>query len=547
MDEAKKATKFIKNISFPSTYFLIVLDVMIPLIFTIIFSDISFMVLFAIPSLISILFVLFFSEVKLRHDTIINVISTILECAIFSIGIILKEPLIALAIAYAFTYIFRATLFRVLGATMRKALSLSSLRLFIAFIMFGMFRIGNITYVWERILLMILLFTFLFLTLVELLSQPFKKTVGINPFDIVFAFFEDWLNGTNNMEKALLKISEDGKAIVNVINFFNEKGIKGTIIVPYIHPGPFGNIGSSNMPKIFHDNIKNSLCFHGSCLHELNLIQNKDVYALANEINAVINEVNKKIKNNVKDIDCASAKFLIYNEKISVIDINNKKIAIYDGDGDIDIGIGLASCDVFVDMHSSGIDDFYIMPSSLRGMNIIEDTKNAITKLQNFDYKKLKVGISKCVINYLDNKNNKISVDVNVAYLEAYEKFLFILFDSNNMKNREILNNKNLNLSEDIKIFPCTTDNHYKDNGKFTLEFQERFLEEISKSVKDAIDNAEYVSADIKRIEKNFKVMGKGAELLPTANFAVIILKFLLPFLIFIASFFIIFVIVMWG
>jgi len=107
------------------------------------------------------------------------------------------------------------------------------------------------------------------------------------------------------MENALLKISEDGKAIIHIIKFFDEnKKEKCTFIIPYIHPGPFGNIGSSNMPKIFHDNIKNSFCFHGSCSHQLNLIVSKDVYKIADEINKINT---KEIANDVLN---SQAKFL---------------------------------------------------------------------------------------------------------------------------------------------------------------------------------------------------------------------------------------------
>jgi len=240
----------------------------------------------------------------------------------------------------------------------------------------------------------------------------------------------------------------------------------------------------------------------------------------------------------------SQAKFLS-SDKISVMDINGCKIVICDGDGDIDIGIGMASCDIFIDMHSSGKDDFIILPSSLEGMNIIENANNIIEKLQNLDYSKLKLGISEGNINCF--KDKIIDVDVKVAYLEANEKFLFILFDSNNMENREILNHTTLNLKEDIKIFPCTTDSHNKENGKFEMKLREGNIREISKLVEKAINNADHVSAEYQKLEKNLKIMGKGAELLPTANFAVITLKFLLPFLILIASFFIIFAIIMWG
>ncbi len=530
VDDAKKATKYIKNVKFPRLSILIILDLLIPLLFSFAFSNFIFFVLFGIPSVIATFVP---GGVKYRHAEIINFISTIFECIIFAIGILMKIEYIALAIGISFTFAMRIIIYRVLKLSIEKAIVRSSIRLLIVFFFFSFFKLGDVNdikFIGERVVLIVAMFTLIAMTFIYLVSKPFEKTIGINPFDIIFAFINDWIHGTNTIESSFIKESEEGKAIVHIINFTDKnKNLKANFIIPYIHPGPFGNVGSANMPEIFHEKIENSYVFHGSCTHELNLIRNVDVYNIADEIK---NEINRM---NASDEKYEYGKF-ISTDKIYLFQIdgnNPKNIVFYDGDGDIDVGIGLACSDVFIDLHSSGNDDEIINASTKKGMEIINKTRELNSISKDIENKKIMLGIAKGKIH---------DCDVKSAFFDLNKKFALLLFDSNNMRNREILLN---NLKFDFPVLICTTDSHQRENGKFMIEINNDDIQKIKSLIEESKNNVCEVDAKFGRIEKDVRIMGKEYELLQAANFMTVLMKFLLPFLIFVTVFFIFVAIVM--
>jgi len=533
-DEAKKATKYIKNVQFPRLSILIILDLLIPLSFSIGFSNFAFLLLFGIPSIIATFIP---GPVKYKHAEIINFISTILECIIFAVGILMNVEYIALAIAISFTFAARIVIYRALKMSLQKAIVRSSIRLLLTFFFFSFFKLGDIKFMGERIVLIVSMFTLIIITFIYLLSKPFEKTTGMNPFDIIFAFANDWLHGTNTVELSLMKGSEEGIAITHIINWTDKHGnLKANFIVPYIHPGPFGNVGSANMPEIFHESIEHSFTFHGSCTHELNLIKNIDVYVIAEDIKKEINELAHRGNEN----GLAEGEYgkFISNGEISVLQIDSnepKKLVFCDGDGDIDIGIGLACSDAFIDLHSSGNDNEIITASTKKGIEIINKARNLKSNLKEIESRKIQLGIAEGSVQ---------DCDVKAAFFNLNEKFALLLFDSNNMQNREILSNI-LRQKFNFPVFICTTDSHQRDNGKFAIEIAEDDVQKAEVLIEKAVNDTCDVCARFGKIERNVRLMGKEYEMLQAANFMTILLKFLLPFLIFVTAFFVFVAIVM--
>ncbi len=537
-DDAKKATKYIKNVKFPRLTILIALDLLIPLVFSIVFSDFVFLLLFGIPSVIATFVP---GGIKYRQAEIINFISTIIECIIFAFGILISKEYeipnivyISLAVAISFTFAARIAIYRTLKMSLQKAIVRSSIRLLIAFFFFSFFKLGDVRFMGERLVLIVSMFTLIVITFIYLLSKPFEKTIGINPFDMAWAFANDWVNGTNTVESSLMKGSEEGSVVVHIINFTDKHGnLKANFIIPYIHPGPFGNVGSANMPKIFHENIEHSFTFHGSCTHELNLIKNSDVYAIMNDIKEEISHLADRDNENVLT---EYGKF-ISDGKISVLQVDSpylKSVVFCDGDGDIDVGIGLACSNVFIDLHSSGNDEEIINASTKRGMEIINKAGNLIVNLKEIESRKIQLGIAKGTVQ---------DCDVRVAFFDLNEPFALLLFDSNNMQNREILNI--LRQKFKFSIFTCTTDDHQRDNGKFMIEIAKDDVNDVSNLIEKAMNDTGDVYVKFGKIEKDVRVMGREYEMLQAANFMTVLLKFLLPFLIFITVFFVFVAIVM--
>ncbi|NCO84920.1 MAG: hypothetical protein COZ66_01005 [Candidatus Huberarchaeum crystalense] len=507
-------------------------NLILPLIFSIIFNNVWFFVLFGISSLAST-FLVRDKNLSFQQSEFINLLSNVVECGFYAIGLIFHLEFYALAIGLSLSFGIRVFFLRTLGNSIGRALVKSSIRLFIIVAIFFLFYSHpSDTNLGRKIIAMSFLFSLLVIFVIYSISEPFKVFAKVDLFELLVAFFTDWFTGSTKSEKSLLKLSKDGKAMVHVLSFDTWKDQKkgqhkATFLVPYVHPGPVGNIGSSNMPKIFHDNIENSLTFHGPCTHDLDIVKNEDVMKLVGDIkSASLEQVGEKAK-------------AVIGDRICLLNIGGKTLAFADGNGDIDIGVGLASSDIFVDMHSSSIDsDFSVMyASSLQSLNLIEEATSLKTKLAKIEQEYIILGTSQGIVG---------GCDIRVAYLDVGKKMVFILFDSNNLDGRQLL--QSLEKTFKCKIIACSTDNHQRNNGKYMFEVLPEHIYEISRLIKEAKAGAEYVTASYGKVERITKLLGgDGYELLPNTAIAAGFLKFVLPFVITIALIFMVLAIMLWS
>jgi putative membrane protein len=84
-------------------------------------------------------------------------------------------------------------------------------------------------------------------------------------------------DGSKNMEKFFREIGEE--IFVPQVNFFfrREKGEPVLFTVPNLHPGPMGEIGGGNLPKVLHDNFpEETLVAHGCATHDFNLVSESE-------------------------------------------------------------------------------------------------------------------------------------------------------------------------------------------------------------------------------------------------------------------------------
>jgi putative membrane protein len=94
-------------------------------------------------------------------------------------------------------------------------------------------------------------------------------------------------DGSKGMEDFFREIGEE--IFVPQVSFFfrREKGKPIIFTVPNLHPGPMGEIGGGNLPKVLHDNFNDeTLVAHGCATHDYNLVAES-------EINKVIDALQK--------------------------------------------------------------------------------------------------------------------------------------------------------------------------------------------------------------------------------------------------------------
>lgn len=97
------------------------------------------------------------------------------------------------------------------------------------------------------------------------------------------------LDETSLLEKMLETLAVVSKAEISIFDF-NGETVKGRIVVPQIHPGPFRELGSSKLPTKLAQKLKKigvcPLIFHSPTTHEKDLISSKECDLIINAVSS---------------------------------------------------------------------------------------------------------------------------------------------------------------------------------------------------------------------------------------------------------------------
>jgi len=128
------------------------------------------------------------------------------------------------------------------------------------------------------VLLRVFLSSFAFICGIYLMfyvvSAPMKKNLGVSSMDALSMFLSQWLYGEKDLEEVFDEIGEDAETMVWIGRFFG-KGHEALFVVPYIHFGPFGNLGGSEFTHMISDTLSQGgkrevFVFHGTATHDFN-------------------------------------------------------------------------------------------------------------------------------------------------------------------------------------------------------------------------------------------------------------------------------------
>ena len=136
-------------------------------------------------------------------------------------------------------------------------------------------------------------FSFAFLIYVE---RRGIRTLGVSPLLVFRAFLRDWLDGDfSRFENYLEVFGVDSSVNLCVLSFRSKtsRKVKGTLIVPNFHPGPFLNIGSSALPYMIKRVVESTAggvaaVAHGVSGHERNLVSQLESEKVIEKIQSML-------------------------------------------------------------------------------------------------------------------------------------------------------------------------------------------------------------------------------------------------------------------
>lgn len=176
-----------------------------------------------------------------------------------------------------------------------------------------------------------------------MISAPMKKNLGISSMDALSMFLSQWLYGEKDLEGAFEEMGEELETLVWVGRFAGRTS-EALFVVPYIHYGPFGNLGGSDftwqIAEALGGGKKEVFVFHGTATHDFNPVA-------SSEISKVVGACRKALGNlRVAPARLSVASCKIGSVRASALRINDSAFLSYSRapqtTEDVSLGIGLA-------------------------------------------------------------------------------------------------------------------------------------------------------------------------------------------------------------
>ena len=137
------------------------------------------------------------------------------------------------------------------------------------------------------VLLLQAVFGMVFVFLIWLIERPLKRAFQISGLNFLNTFIAHLTDGSKNMEDFFREIGEE-VYVPEVSLFFSRKTGRDVLFtVPNVHPGPMGDVGGGNLPRILHDTFpEETLVAHGCATHDFNLVSESEIAKIARAVEA---------------------------------------------------------------------------------------------------------------------------------------------------------------------------------------------------------------------------------------------------------------------
>jgi putative membrane protein len=397
------------------------------------------------------------------------------------------------------------------------------------------------------VILLHLIFLFAVIVYVNVVASPIKRNFKADGLALsrhmIDHMTEGGTSGLRELENFFKSFSQRADIDIGVISFkpIGKSRPKVLLIVPSVHPGPFGRLGGSDLPVKLQNQLKGTADHvfvpHGPAIHDMNISVSKEC-----------NKISKWVKNILPSIGYynVATRNIALKENITLLAqrFGDMVLLTYTSapnpTDDIESNIGVTIRDslmkqnfsdvLFIDAHNC------VKPGSgsiLSGTNkanlLINTALQTASKTKEIPEGNIRVGYSSDTSFTVENDgigSCGIQVVIIETLIEDKEKtqrshrMAYVLFDGNNMKMglRENLLSSLKDLVSTAEIL--TTDNHAVNAtiGGFNpvgLKAPWKMLiHRTKKLVKMAINDLEAVEVGYKTGKiQNVLVFGKGTTI----------------------------------
>jgi putative membrane protein len=370
-------------------------------------------------------------------------------------------------------------------------------------------------------LLFLFVFAFAALIFIRMMNTPLRKSFGVNGVAMMKHLLDHITmrekDDVGEVEEFFEAISSPIDAHVGIASFKKGGEIKALIVVPSVHPGPFGYLGGSNLPaKLMSDLRKvtpNLFVPHGPSTHDYNPSSRNECKKISFMVRNLLHDVEYSSKSSAlvrRTLGDANVCAQFFGDSAFIVGSLAPKPT-----DDLDFSTGYAclkeagrlgggDC-LFVDAHNCLVKGSgHVHFGTRNSRYLIETSGKVVEQASETKSKGLKVGVADATGFSLDDDGlGEMGIQALVVETGG-QRYGYLLYDGNNMVSglREKILQKIGGLLHEAEVL--TTDNHSVNAtmGGFNPvggKMDHEKIAEISEGlVKKAIEDLEDVKAGTK-------------------------------------------------
>jgi putative membrane protein len=333
---------------------------------------------------------------------------------------------------------------------------------------------------WRPLLLAaILIGTFVSLGHVAMIigTRSMSRSYGIDGPSVFRSFLEHWVSGENAGRKEIedfFRVFSEPAIVKAEVIAFRERGGDpiATVVVPALHPGPWGKLGGSDLPgkmqRTIGDDHGMVFTFHGASDHDLNPVDIDEVAKLGSKVRQALDGM-------ASWSDKASPTFRVTDSTDAIAQAFNGAVMAAQTSSplptdDVDWAVGYAieqemqkagaDMGAFIDCHNCLLPGAgHVSFGSAKARRIQERVAQATEKAVGSQRASFRIGVG-----HIPNRGMSCSMGpmgVQVLLVEVGDqRSAWVLADGNNMEEglREIIRDRLLDRVDEAEVL--TTDNH---------------------------------------------------------------------------------------
>jgi putative membrane protein len=371
---------------------------------------------------------------------------------------------------------------------------------------------------------------FLFLVI----NAPMKRNLGVSSVDAISMFLAQWFYESKELEEAFEKVGEKVKTIVGGVSFSIGKE-RRDIIVPYVHFGPFGNLGGSAFPSLLSKKVGESIVLHGTATHDFNPISEDEIENILPVIRKPKKWNSETVELRIGEYGKAKAYALLFGDS-GIISITRAPYTTED----ISFGLGLSIMEmaekylknaIVADMHNSDVEEITSFDAgSAEGFEYMKAVENALRSKGKKN--RLRAGF----FSFYPSSPTVGGNGVQVFAISSSPTFVGIVFDGNGISKRmkEALEKKVMEKYPNVVVCVYSTDSHEKNNVRGVLNpvlCDENILENVVFAVGKAIENMKDAKVCVYKEWIDIRVLGhnQAIEIVSTVNSIFAVARIIVP------------------